>query len=174
MSGEPNIAAYRLAELVGLGDMIPVTVERKWRGERGSVTWWVTAQFDDGERRNLGVNPPDATSWNAQMRRLLVFSALIQDSDRNPGNILITEAWKVWMIDFTRAFRLAPELQNLDRRCDRDLLEKLRVLTRAQVEAVASDYLTGLEIGAVMTRRDRLVTYFDTLIAERGEDRVLY
>ena len=46
------------------------------------------------------------------MRRLLVFSALIQDSDRNPGNILITEAWKVWMIDFTRAFRLAPELQS--------------------------------------------------------------
>jgi hypothetical protein len=119
--------------------MIPVTVERRWRGERGSVTWWVDARFDDGERRDLGVSPPDSGSWNAQMRRLLVFSALIQDSDRNPGNILITEAWKVWMIDFTRAFLLEPELQNLDGRCDRDLLEKLRVLTRAQVEEVASD-----------------------------------
>ena len=171
-----NIAAYRLAGLVGLGDMIPVTVERRWKGERGAISWWVDAQFDDGERRDLGVDPPSSRSWNQQIRRLLVFSALVQDSDRNPGNILISETWKVWMIDFTRAFRLAPELQNLDGlvRCDRDLLEKLRALTREQVEEVADDYLTGLEIAAVMTRRDRLVAHFETLIAERGEDRVLY
>ena len=25
--------------------MIPVTVERWWRGERGAVSWWVDAQF---------------------------------------------------------------------------------------------------------------------------------
>ena len=61
------------------------------------------------------------------MYRLLVFSALIRDSDRNPGK-LISEEWKVWIIDFTRAFRLAPELQTRDglRRCDRNLLAKLR------------------------------------------------
>ena len=89
---------------------------------------------------------------------------------------LITEEWKVWMIDFTRAFRLAPELRNVGglRRCDRDLLAMLRALEREQVEAVTAGYLTGLEIDAVMTRRDRLVEHFETLIAERGEDRVLY
>ncbi len=171
-----NIAAYRLARLVGLGDMIPVTVERRWKGERGAVSWWIDAQFDDGERTDLGVDPPDSRSWNQQVRRLFVFSALVQDSDRNPGNTLITDAWKVWMIDFTRAFRLAPELHNLDGlvRCDRDLLAKLRALTQEQVEEVAADYLTALEIGAVMIRRDRLVAHFEQLIAERGEDRVLY
>ena len=172
-----NIAAYRLAGLVGLHDMIPVTVERRWRGEQGAVSWWVDDfKFDDGERTDLGVVPPDSRSWNQQMYRLLVFSALVQDSDRNPGNNLITNEWKVWMIDFTRAFRLAPELQNLDglRRCDRDLSAKLRALKKEQLEEVAGDYLTGLEIDAVMTRRDRLVAHFEKLIAERGEDRVLY
>ncbi len=70
------------------------------------------------------------------MYRSLVFSALIQDSDRNPGNTLISEEWKVWMIDFTRAFRRQPELHNLEglRRCDRELLAKLRALEKAQVE----------------------------------------
>ena len=171
-----NIAAYRLAALVGLDDMIPVTVERRWKGEQGAVSWWVDARFDEAERTDLGVDPPASSSWNQQMYRLLVFSALVQDSDRNPGNILITDEWKVWMIDFTRAFRLEPELHTRDglRRCDRDLLVKLRGLKKEQVEEVAAEYLTGLEIDAVMTRRDRLVAHFEKLIAERGDDRVLY
>ena len=28
-----NIAAYQLAELLGLDDMVPVYVERKWKGD---------------------------------------------------------------------------------------------------------------------------------------------
>jgi len=168
-----NIAAYRLAGLLGIDNMIPVTVERRWRAERGAVSWWVDAKWTEGERKELGLDPPDSRIWNQQMYRLLVFSALVQDSDRNLGNTLITEAWKVWMIDFTRAFRLASELHNLDglRRCDRELLAKLRA---QQLEGVAGDYLNGLEIDAVMTRRDGLVEHFEQLIAERGEGRVLY
>ena len=29
-----NIAAYRLAELLGIDDMLPVYVERKWEGDQ--------------------------------------------------------------------------------------------------------------------------------------------
>ena len=36
-----NIAAYRLANLLGLDDLVPVSVERKWRGKLGAMTWWV-------------------------------------------------------------------------------------------------------------------------------------
>jgi hypothetical protein len=171
-----NIAAYRLAGLLGLDDMIPVTVERRWNGERGAVSWWVDAEWDEGERKDLGLQPPSSRRWNRQMYRVLVFSALIQDSDRNVGNMLISEEWKVWMIDFTRAFRLAPELHNVDalRRCDRELLASLRALRKEQVRRVAADHLSGLEIDLVMTRRDLLVEHFEQLIAERGEDKVLY
>ena len=45
-----NIAAYRLAELVGLDDMVPVYVERKWQGKTGSLSWWLPAKMDDAER----------------------------------------------------------------------------------------------------------------------------
>ena len=33
-----NIAAYRVAELLGLDDMLPVYVERKWQGKTGSLS----------------------------------------------------------------------------------------------------------------------------------------
>jgi hypothetical protein len=36
-----NIAAYQLAELLGLNDMLPVYVERKWHGDTGSLSWWL-------------------------------------------------------------------------------------------------------------------------------------
>lgn len=33
-----NIAAYRLARLLGLDDMVPVSVARKWRMKTGAFT----------------------------------------------------------------------------------------------------------------------------------------
>src|SRR6266851_3405496 len=42
-----NIAAYRLAELLGLDDMVPVYVERKWNGNPGSLSWWLAVKMDE-------------------------------------------------------------------------------------------------------------------------------
>ena len=66
-----------------------------------------------------------------------VFDELIQNKDRNQGNILWTSDWTMWLIDHTRAFRLGQELLKPDdlTRCDRGLLERLRALTP---EALAS------------------------------------
>src|SRR5437870_1744689 len=36
-----NIAAYQVAELLGVDDMLPVYVERKWQGKTGSISWWL-------------------------------------------------------------------------------------------------------------------------------------
>tara|TARA_B100000029_G_scaffold251036_1_gene248082 strand:- start:91 stop:900 length:810 start_codon:yes stop_codon:yes gene_type:complete len=170
-----NIAAYELARLLGLGDMVPVTVERRWNGERGSASWWVDAEWDDAERRALGLKPPDARRWNRQMYKMLVFTALVQDTDRNRTNTLISKDWHVWMIDFSRAFRLEPELPDLEalRRCDPGLLARLRALDRDGISAAVGSHLSALEIDAVLERRDRLVAHFDALVAEQGAARVL-
>ena len=42
-----NIAAYELAELLGLDDMLPVYVERKWHGDAGSLSWWLPVKMDE-------------------------------------------------------------------------------------------------------------------------------
>ena len=109
-----NLAAYALSGLVGLDHMMPVYVERRWDGKSGSLSWWVDTMMDEGERLKKKINVPDPDDWNHQMYRMRVFAALTRDTDRNLGNVLITHQWKIMMIDFTRAFRLQPELANAE------------------------------------------------------------
>ena len=171
-----NLAAYALAELLGLDYMMPVYVERRWSGSTGSMGWWVTTMMDESERLKKKIQPPNPTEWNNQMYRMRVFTALVRDTDRNLTNVLITPEWKVFMIDFTRRFRLQPELMyNKDlAKMDRALWAKLETLDRDTVKQAVGDSLTGSELDAMMKRRDLLVAHFKKLIAEVGEDKVLY
>jgi len=171
-----DIAARELAKLLGLADMIPVTVERRWNGNKGALSWWVPWKWDEEMRIKQKLEPPDIDAWNHQMYKVRIFVALVADTDRNLGNILITEDWKIWMIDFTRAFRLHHDLQNPKdlTNCDRNLLEALRRLDGKELSARTKDHLTTGEVQAVMARRDKIVEYFEKLIAEKGEKAVFY
>jgi hypothetical protein len=171
-----NIAAYELAELLGLGDMVPVSVQRRWEGRSGAITWWIPWKWDEEARLKEKIQPPDADAWNNQMYKLRVFNQLVYDTDPNLGNWLITEDWKLWRIDFTRAFRLYHDLENPKNlvRCDRQLLEKLRQLDAAALAERTKGQLNKEEVKAVMARRDKIVAYFEKLIAEKGESQVLY
>ncbi len=171
-----NLAAYSVAELLELSHMMPVHVERRWSGEIGSVAWWVPTMMDESERLKKKVQPPDPTDWNYQMYRMRVFTALVRDTDRNLTNVLITPDWKVMMIDFSRAFRLQPVLTNTSdlARLDRRLMTRLEALDRAAVKQATRDWLTPEELTAMMKRRDLLVAHFKGLIAQLGEDKVLY
>jgi len=172
-----NIAAYALAELLGMDDMLPVYVERKWGGNVGSLSWWLPVKMDEVERLKQKLEPPDADAWNKQMYKIRVFDQLVSDSDPNLTNVLIGENWKVWRIDFTRAFRLTKDLRDPSKnlvRCDRQLLEKLKVLDGNALTEKAKNYLTKDEVKAVMARRDKIVAYFQKLVTEKGENEVLY
>ena len=171
-----TLAAYGVAELVGLDHMMPVHVEREWRGDKGALSWWIDAVMDEGDRLKKKMQPPRLEEWNQQVYRMRVFAQLVADTDRNLGNLLIDAEWKVWMIDFTRAFRrtktvLAPADLT---KCDRELLQKLRTLTAEQVATATKPYVGPPEIAALMARRDQIVGIFDRLIAEKGESQVLY
>src|SRR5467141_3684062 len=171
-----NIAAYELAELVGLDDMVPVYVERRWHGETGSLCWWLPVKMDDAERFKKKLEPPDPDKWNGQMYRIRVFDELIYDSDPNLTNVLIGEDWTVWRIDFSRAFRRNKDLRGPKNlvKCDRQLFEKLKALKAEELTEKTKHYLTKDEVNGVMARRDKIVATFQTLIAEKGENEVLY
>ncbi len=127
-----NIAAYELAVLVGLGDMIPVTVERRWEGKTGALSWWIDdVMFDEATRVEERRRPDDVASWSAQMSRMAIFEELVHDTDRNRTNTLYTREWKLYMIDFSRAFRLWDQLRRPQDlvKIDGELLEELRALT---------------------------------------------
>jgi hypothetical protein len=171
-----NIAAYRLAELLGLDDMVPVYVERKWKGKTGSLSWWLPVKMDEADRVKQHIQVPDADNWNKQMYKIRVLDQLVYDTDANLTNVLIGENWEIWRIDFTRGFRLYKDLQRPNDlvRCDRQLLAKLKALNGDELVTQTKGFLNKSEVTALMARRDKIVDRFQKAIAEKGEDAVLY
>lgn len=173
-----NLAAWRLAQVLSLDHMMPATVERTI-GSPGALSWWVDDVLMDEEGRQKSNAGPKggALELARQFARMSVFTELVRDTDRNKGNVVFTSSWKLVMLDFTRAFRLATKglltPASLST-CDRVLLARLRTLTADEVREAVQSSLTADEVTAVMTRRDLIVAHFDRLIAERGEAVVLY
>jgi hypothetical protein len=171
-----NIAAYALAELIGMDDMLPVYVERKWEGKVGSLSWWLPAKMDEADRHKQKLQAPDVDAWNNQMYKIRVFDQLVSDADPNLTNVLIGENWQIWRVDFSRSFRLNKEPKDPKDlvRCDRQLLQKLKALDANTLTEKTNGYLTKDEVKAVMMRRDKIVAQFQKMIAEKGEHEVLY
>lgn len=171
-----NLAAYTLSEMLGIDDMLPVYVERKWQGRMGSLSWWLPVKMDEADRLEKKIEPPNQEAWNKQMYRVRVFDQLVYDTDANLTNVLIGPDWQIWRIDFTRAFRTSQDLQHPAdlTRCERHLCEKLKQLNASEVAEKTQNYLTKEEVHALMARRDKILEHFDALIKEKGEEQVLY
>jgi len=153
-----------------------VYVKRKWKGDEGSFGWWLPVKMDEADRVKQKISAPDADSWNKQMYKVRVLDQLVYDTDANLTNVLIGEDWKIYRIDFTRAFRTVKNLQREADlvQCDRQLFTKLKALDGTEFAGRTKGFLTKQEVQAVMTRRDKIVDRFQKLIAEKGENEVLY
>ena len=105
-----------------------------------------------------------------------MFDNLIDNDDRNQGNILIDSDWKLWMIDHTRSFGDTKKLRNPEmiRSSRRDVWERLQDLDREVLEVECKGSLSSIQIGALMARRDLLVQHIQKLIDERGAGTVLF
>ena len=171
-----NIAAYRLSTLLGL--RVPVSVERRVNGAMAAVTWWVDNVAMDEEGRNKQKAPlgPDPVRTTQQLSVMRAWDELIENRDRNQGNILWTKDWTMWLIDHTRAFRLNHKLTSPDRltRIDRDMFTRLRSLNRESIEKAIGDSLKKDELTALVARRDALVKHFEDRIARAGEANVFF
>ena len=170
-----NIAAYRLAVMLGL-DNVPMSVKRFEQGKPAAVTWWLVDMMDEGDRRKNKVEHSNSLRASDYYSVMYVFDELIQNRDRNAGNIMWDRDNRMWMIDHTRAFRLGRDLLNPDNlsRIERALFEKLRALDRSAFTNAVKSVLTKDEIEALFIRRDKIVKRFDERIASLGEAKVVY
>ena len=152
-------------------------VERSVGGQPASLSWWVNdSHAMEIDRYQKKITPPDLDSWNKQMYAVRVLHQLVYDTDTNLTNLLITPDWQLWVIDFSRAFRLFKDVR--DRRdlvqCDRRLLARLRTLEKPMLQEKLSRWLTKSEIAAIVDRSQKIVDFFDKEVAAKGEGVVLY
>lgn len=170
-----NVAAYRLDRLLDL-NMVPVTVERRVEGEAASVSWWLDdVEMDFVEYRKGTRKPPQLTRFEDQRRMSWAFQQLVLNRDPNDGNHLIDKNWKLWLIDFTRAFRPWKKLDDVRAltRVPRRFYENLRDLDPAAVERELSPYVKKKELKGLFARRDNLIEHFEKRIRKHGESVVL-
>jgi hypothetical protein len=171
-----NIAGYRLARLLGI-DTVPMSVERTVKGKTAAVTWWVDdVQMNEKERLAKKAMGPNPLRTSNQIQLMHIWDELIQNRDRNAGNIIWTSDWTMWLIDHTRAFRTGKDLMKPDEltRIDRGLLARLKALTDKSVEDAVGDSLLKGERQAVLERRNRIVKIFEDRAARLGEKVVVF
>jgi hypothetical protein len=162
-----EVAAYQLDKLLGL-NMVPVTVERSYKGKKGSLQLWIENAMTEKERLEKNLRATNARAWNQQIMKVRIFDNLIYNIDRNLGNLLITQDWKIFMIDHSRSFKSFDVLQHAKDLSfvSASLIESLRKLDEKALKEHCGKYLSMTEIRMMLKRRDKIVAICDTLMAE--------
>ena len=169
-----NVAVYKIDRMLDLR-MVPVSVPRTWNSTRSAFTWWLDdILMDEGARLKQKTPPPNPRCWSDQVRLLRVLDQLIDNADRNVGNILIGKDWRVWAIDHTRAFRYSTTIKNPATLTgiDRNVLPRLEALNFETLKAELTDYITDDDIRAMLSRRDAMLAHFKQLGDKALFDRV--
>jgi hypothetical protein len=170
-----QIAAYEIGRLLGMTN-IPPTARRRSGGQRGSVQLWIERAMTEDSRQKKGLQPPDQTLWNQLYADMRVFDNLINNIDRNQGNMLVDSEWNLWLIDHTRSFGRDKTLPYPEAvtRCSRQLWQALRLLDESEVRLRLSTLMSEAEIQALLARRQKLVALIEKRIADNGEEAVLF
>lgn len=170
-----QVAAYHVARLLGF-DNVPPAVLKEWGRERGSAALWIEGAKTEGARRAAGEEALFPADYHRRFYDLRVFDNLINNTDRNQGNLLFDSVGKFWFVDHTRSFGVSKTLPDPDQvtRCSHSLWNALRALGPQAVEARLSDLLSKGERHALLKRRDLLVRLLEERIEQLGEYQVLF
>jgi hypothetical protein len=176
-SWRTEVAAYELDKLLELG-MVPATIERTspYDNVPASLQLWVEASMSEAKRREKKVIPPDPTSWSEQLSNMYLFDALIFNTDRHPDNLLITEDFRVRLIDHSRSFRPTADLRNRDElnRFSRRLVGKIQELNESTVGKVLGDYLSLSQLDGIMKRRQLILQLVDERLKQFGDKAIFF
>jgi hypothetical protein len=171
-----EIAAYELDKLLGTG-LVPPTVERTFGRTTGSLQMWVEGAKTEGDRKREKLVPPDPQAWNEQMYKVRLLHQLTYNTDyRNIHNVLFDPSFRVYAVDFSRAFVSYGDLRSEKElvRFSRSFLEALKALDRPTLDARLGRWLRGPQIGGLLKRRDKILAVAARRVQEQGEAAVLY
>jgi hypothetical protein len=188
-----EIAAYRLDKLIGL-NMVPITVEREFKGKKGALSLWADSKYNGLEIMENNIPIPDWAFKQTDDTKYIArfWDSLIANDDRTQENTLYTEDWRMILIDHSRAFRSNRENMKklmcgangikrkddggpyLIQRIPRALFEKIKALDLASLKQAVWPYLTDQEVEAIIARKPLLINEIGEMIKKNGEKNVLY
>jgi uncharacterized repeat protein (TIGR03843 family) len=157
-----EVAAYELSAFLNFPN-IPVTVLR----EQAPQGLGMLQQFIDHKRRENFFTLRD--KCREEMQKIAVFDALINNTDRKGGHVLVDERGTVWAIDHGVTFHEDPKLRTViwdfvDDPIPAPLLEQLEKLRAAlkaneRIRASLETLLARSELRALTTRLNELLRY---------------
>ena len=183
-----EIAAYLLDKHLGL-NMVPPTVEKRFQNNRGSCQIWVDSKMSLKDKYEQNIKTPSykVFPWNRALYLQRAFDNLIANEDRHQNQYLITEDWRMILIDHSRSFRTSgkfakkliydekyKEGPRLMKQLPRVFFEKLKGLNPESIKSAVGEYLTDKEIEYILIRRDLIIKWLENQIKTEGEDKVLY
>ena len=183
-----EIAAYRLDKYLGLC-MVPPTVEKRFKGDKGSCQLWVDYKMSLKHKNENKVKTPSykVFYWNRALFLQRAFDNLIANEDRHQGNYLITDDWRIILIDHSRSFRTSKEFTEeliftsnhrdgnmIMRQLPRSFIDRIKTLDYDLLKELVGQYLTSKEIKSVLARKDLVLDEVDRIIGAYGQEDVLY
>jgi hypothetical protein len=165
-----EIAAYELDKLLGL-NLLPVTVERRIKGKRGSVREWVDRIVPHyGHSEPL----PDMDLVQDQLHTVWLFDYLIYNLDRRTHNLMIGPGWSPVLIDHSMTFSTFERPFKPLHRFPKEVIQHLRDLKFSTIRKTLGPYLKRHQLKAFMRRRQIVLQIVDQQIEKRGESEVLF
>ncbi len=109
-SFELEAAAYRVDRLLGIR-LVPVTVLREVKGERGSVQLWIEDAVNLEELMASGAECRNVDLLLERLMLMYVLDAVIYNIDRNVKNWLVDpDSRRLFLIDHSRSFRTSSQV----------------------------------------------------------------
>ena len=157
----PNLAAYRLDKLLGLG-MVPVAVQRKLGRKNGSLHYMPVKTVDESVRSGNGRGGSAWCPLNDQWQAMYVFDALIYNEGRSRSRMLYsTDRWQLILVEHQDAFAaregLPRHLENATVIVSEGWRDALRALDNAMLQENLGDVLDKRRLKALAARRENLL-----------------
>lgn len=186
-----EIAAYKLSNYLELY-MVPPTVEKRYKGNLGSCQLWKEGcrslrEIMEGiSQKTVKIPGQKRAGFFRALSLQRAFDNLIANEDRHQNQYLVTDDWRMILVDHSRSFRTTKKFttnliydeKHKDGLVMNDMpkkfYEKIKSLNFDIVRQIVGSYLTDKEIEALLKRKELIITFMDKRIKELGEVRVLY
>ncbi len=155
------LAAYRLDRLLGV-HMVPTTTETQVDGRDGILLAEPARMLSEAERAERGIYRPNECYRTSAYELLAAFDALAGMRSRGADNLFYAlPGWKIVLGDTQETFGSSASLPNYAAppKLPQGFAEAMRGLSIEQLEKEFDGLLKKNEIRALMKRRDAILTW---------------